>query len=59
MEEGFEMLQAAGARGLRTEQLSSNEWLFACTVGSKVHEARGADQLEAMKKVLDQVNAKR
>ena len=56
MEEGFEMLQAAGARGLRTEQLASNEWLFACVVGSKVYEARGQDQLEAMRRVLEQVN---
>jgi len=56
MEEGFEMLEAAGARGLRTEQLSSNEWLFACAVGPKVYEARGQDQLEAMRRVLEQVN---
>ena len=59
MEEGFEMLQAAGAKGLRTEQLSSNEWLFACAVGPKVYEARGQDQLEAMRRVLEQVNKRR
>jgi hypothetical protein len=55
MDDGNKILQAAGARGQRMEQLSPNEWLCACTVGQKVYEARGQDQMDAMKKMVEQV----
>jgi hypothetical protein len=55
MEEAQAHLQNLGVRGQRTEQLSSGEWLFACTFDSKVIEARGRDQFEAMKKVAEQI----
>lgn len=54
-DEAREALRMAGAQGQRTEQLNGGEWLFACTAGSKVYEARGADPLDAMRKVLVQV----
>src|SRR5262245_53544105 len=54
LEEAQAHLQNLGVRGQRTEQLSNGEWLFACTFDSKVVEARGRDQLEAMKKAAEQ-----
>ena len=59
MEEGQALLQAAGARGLKTEQLGGGDWAFGCTVGSKVFEAHGRDPLDAMKQVLIQVQKER
>jgi len=59
MEEGQTLLQAAGARGLKTEQLIGGEWSFGCTVGSKDFEAHGRDPLEALKQVLAQVQKDR
>jgi hypothetical protein len=59
MEEAQAHLQNLGARSQRTEQLSNGEWLFACTIDSKVFEARGRDQFEAMKKAAEQIRADR
>ncbi len=55
MEEGQNLLQAAGARGMKVEQLTGGEWVFGCTVGAKAFEARGKEPLAAMKLVLEQV----
>ena len=44
-------MQSLGARSQRTEQLSTGEWFYTCTVNRKVFEARGRDQFEAMRKV--------
>ena len=59
MEDAQSHLLDLGARGMRTEQMSNGEWLHTCTVGQKVYEARGNDQLEAMRKVLEQVRSSR
>jgi hypothetical protein len=59
MEDGQNFLQAAGARGMKVEQLTGGEWVFACTVGAKSFEARGKEPIEAMKLVLDQVQKDR
>jgi hypothetical protein len=59
MEEGQAILEAAGARGMKTEQLSGGDWSFGCTLGSKGFEAHGRDPLEALKVVLVQVQKDR
>jgi hypothetical protein len=59
MEEGQALLEAAGARGMKTEQLTGGDWSFGCTVGSKGFEAHGRDPLEALKVVLVQVQKDR
>jgi hypothetical protein len=59
MEDGQNFLQMAGARGMKVEQLTGGEWVFACTVGAKVFQARGKEPLEAMKLVLEQVQKDR
>jgi hypothetical protein len=55
VEDAHEALRMAGAVGQRTEQLDGGQWLFACTAAGRVYEARGGDQLEAMRKVLAQL----
>ena len=50
-----EMLMIAGAQGQRAEQLAGGEWIYSCTVGPKLFEGRGRDQVEALRKVLEQV----
>jgi hypothetical protein len=55
MEDGQMMLQAAGARGQKMEQLPDGEWVFACTVGIRSHEARGQEPIDAIKSVLEQI----
>lgn len=59
MEDGQSLLQAAGARNQKVEQLDSGEWMFACTVGPKAYEACGKEPLEAMKVVLEQIQKDR
>lgn len=59
MEEAQAHLQNMGARAQRTEQMSNGEWLFACTIDSRVFEARGRDQFEAMKKAAEQIRRDR
>jgi hypothetical protein len=59
MEEGQSLLEAAGARGMKTEQLTGGDWSFACTIGSKGFEAHGPDPLDALKQVLVQVHKDR
>lgn len=59
MEDGQAVLQVAGARGLKVEQLSGGEWVFACTLGAKAYQARGNEPLDAMKAVLEQVQRDR
>jgi hypothetical protein len=59
MEEGQALLEAAGARGIKTEQITGGDWTVACTIGSKGFEAHGRDPLEALKRVLAQVQKDR
>jgi hypothetical protein len=59
LEDAQAHLQTLGARSQRTEQLSNGEWLFVCTVDSRVFEARGRDQLEAMKKAAEHIRGDR
>jgi hypothetical protein len=59
MEEGQAMLQSAGAKSQRSEQVSEDEWSFACSVGSKSYECRGKDAMEAMRLVIEQVHKDR
>jgi hypothetical protein len=59
MEDGQSLLQAAGAREQKMEQLSGGDWSFGCTVGSRGFEAHGRDPLEALKVVLVQVQKDR
>ncbi len=59
LEDAQAHLQTLGATGQRTEQLSNGQWYFTCTVGSKVYEARGRDQFEAMKKAAESVKKDR
>ena len=55
MEDGQSLLQAAGAREQKMEQLSGGDWSFGCTVGAKAYEARGKEPLEALREILDQI----
>lgn len=48
-------LQAAGARGMRTEQAPDGEWRFDCTINGEVYQGRGPSALEAMRLVLETV----
>jgi hypothetical protein len=59
LEDAQAHLQNLGARGQRTEQLSNGEWLFVCTVDSRLFEARGRDQFEAMKKAAEKIRGDR
>jgi hypothetical protein len=59
VEDAQAYFQSLGARGQRTEQLSAGEWFFTCAVGSKVYEARGRDQFDAMKKAAEQIQRDR
>jgi hypothetical protein len=59
VEDGNAMLLAAGGSGQRMEQLSPTEWAVGCTLNSKVYEARGETQLDAMKKLVEKVQKAR
>ena len=59
VEEGQAILQVAGARNQKMEQLDGGEWMFGCTVGPKGYEACGQEPLDAMKAVLEQVRKDR
>jgi hypothetical protein len=59
MEEGQALLQVAGARSQKAEQLTEGDWLFGCMVGAKSYEARSKEPLEAMKMVLEQIKKDR
>jgi hypothetical protein len=59
MEDGQSLLQTAGARNQKVEQLDSGDWMFACTVGPKGFEACGKEPLDAMKVVLEQIQKDR
>ncbi len=59
MEDGQALLQAAGARSQKSEQVTDGDWLFGCTVGAKTYEARAKEQLEAVKAVLEQIQKDR
>jgi hypothetical protein len=58
VQDGQSMLQEMGARSQRMEQLDSGEWNYSCAMGLKVYEARGKDQMEALKNVIEQVKAR-
>ena len=55
LDEGQQLLNSIGARGMKTEQLSNGDWSFCCTIASKPYEGRGADAVEALRQVADQV----
>jgi hypothetical protein len=55
IEEMQTLLQAAGAGGMRSEQVADGEWLFDCTIGTMAYQGRGGDPLEAMSVVLEQI----
>lgn len=59
IEDAHAHMKSLGARSQRTEQLSSGEWFFTCTINQKVYEGRGRDQYEAMRKVAMQVQKDR
>ena len=54
IEDAHAHMQSLGARGQRTEQLSTGEWFFTCSINQKIYEGRGRDQFEAMRKVAMQ-----
>ncbi len=59
VEEGQSLLATLGAKGMKSEQLISGEWAFACTIGLRPYEARGADQLDALRRAVEQVQRDR
>jgi hypothetical protein len=59
VQDGQAMLQEMGARSQRCEQLENGEWSYSCAMGLKIFEARGKDQMEAIKKVIEQVKEAR
>ena len=59
MEDGQSLLQAAGARNQKVEQLDGGEWRFTCTVGPKGYEGHATELLDAMKAVLEQIQKDR
>ena len=48
-------LQAAGARGMRSEQTPDGEWRFDCTINGEAYQGRGPSALEAMRLVLETI----
>jgi hypothetical protein len=52
-------MQSLGARSQRTEELSTGEWFYTCSVNQKVYESRGRDQFEAMRKAAMQIRRDR
>jgi len=48
-------LQAAGTRGMRSEQTPEGEWRFDCTINGEAYQGRGPSALEAMRLVLETI----
>ncbi|HVK11737.1 MAG TPA: hypothetical protein VM597_23395 [Gemmataceae bacterium] len=59
LDEGQQLLNSIGAKGMRTEQLLNGDWSFCCTIGSKPYEGRGGDAVEALRQVAEQVQRDR
>lgn len=59
LEDGQALLNLAGARGQKVEQLAEGDWSFSCTVGIRSYDARAAEPLDAMKIVLEQIQKDR
>jgi hypothetical protein len=55
MEEGHALLHTLGATGQRTEQHADGLWVWSCMVGQKACEGRGADLMDALRELLEQV----
>ena len=55
MEEGQALLQTLGATNQRTEQHGDGVWVWSCTMGQKACEGRGADPMDALRELLEQV----
>ena len=55
VDEGQQLLNSIGAKGMRTEQLQNGDWSFCCTIGTKPYEGRGCDALDALRQVAELV----
>ena len=59
MEEGQALLQALGATTQQITLRPDGLWVCSCTVGHRACEGRGAEPMEAMRQLLEQVETGR
>ena len=56
MEEGQAVLQALGATAQQLTQRADGQWVCSCVLGHRACEGRGADPMDAMRQLMEQVD---